>query len=104
MTKFKRIIWSDGITVNGTKCRLKRIYVYGTAWSRGYYRHVILTDELTAKDMDLYKSLNLPNWHLDYTGKALVVELGYQDYGATDKIVNALQLRNIQWSDTSYEY
>lgn len=103
MSKIKRIIWSSGVTANNTKCRLKQTYVNGTAWTSGYYEHTIFTEELSDKDMSIYKSLNIPTWHLDYSGKALTIKMHSLDFGLTDKIVDALLLNQIKWTEVSYE-
>jgi hypothetical protein len=103
--KFKKIIWLKGTTVNDTNCTKKLVWINGTAWTRGYYEETIFTAELSAKDFELYNMLEVPNWYLDYTGKALTIQLDkyYKDFGVTKTIVDTLKLKDIKWTETSYE-
>jgi hypothetical protein len=49
--------------------------------------------------------LEVPNWYLDYTNKALTIQLDkyYKDFGVTKTIVDTLKLKDIKWTETSYE-
>lgn len=88
-------IWYQTETANGSKVKIKQWDTPGTAWVCGT-KHTVLFVDLNDKDLEIQKSLNLPNWRFDYTGRGLVLEKGKQDWGVTKAHLEALELK-IPW-------
>jgi hypothetical protein len=80
-------------TENGSPVKIKEILVpRRTAWSVGVRRTIFYVD-LNEKDLEIQKSLGLPNWRWDFTGKGLVLEKGEQDWGVTQTHLDNLKIK-----------
>jgi hypothetical protein len=84
--------WYTTETDNGSKVRIKEWITPGTAWTQGT-KHSIFFIELSNKDLEIQKSLPLPNWRWDFTGKGLTLEKGKMDYGVTKMHFDNLNIK-----------
>ncbi len=68
-------------TENGSKVVLKTVLKQkSSAWGTGTREEYVFIDYLNDKDFELIKSLGLPNWYFDYTGRGIVLPKSNQNY------------------------
>lgn len=84
--------WYDTETELGSKVEVKEWITPGTAWESGTIHRVYFV-ECNDADLAIQKTLGLPNWRWDFTGKGLVLTEGEGDYGVTKTHLEHLKIK-----------